>query len=147
MLVQADARPNSGAPGYRPGSMILFGTALADASTIDRRSSGMPLPAAAPLTGSCTLPDDSSPPVRFAVDTVATCAVHLTPAQLRSFCRNGLSSLPASIAGSGGSVLIDRFLNLPESSRVGIWGSSSTNTLADWVPVAQEVPGATLLLS
>lgn len=131
----------SGAPGYRPGAMLLFGTSAADATTVDRRSSGMPLPAAAPLTGACMLPDDSSPPVRFGVDTVGRCAVYLTPAQLRAFCRSGITALPESVAGSGGSVLTARFLNLPSSSRVGVWGSSSTVTLADWVPVEQEAPG------
>ena len=143
---QADSRPMSGSPGYRPGSMLLFGTTTANVSTVDRRTSGLPLPAAAPLTGACMLPDDSAPPVRFGVDTLASCAVHLTPAQLRSFCRNGISALPDSVAGNGGSVLTGRFLNLPTTSRVGVWGSSSTLTLADWVSVEQEVPGVVLHL-
>lgn len=125
--------------------MLLFGTAPSDATTVARRASGMPLPAAAPLTGACMVPDDSAPPVRFGVDTVATCAVHLTPAQLRSFCRNGLNALPDSIAGTGGRVLTDRFLNLPDTARIGVWGSSSTRNLADWIPVAKELAGTVLL--
>jgi hypothetical protein len=141
-MLQADAQPMSGAPGYRPGSMLLFGTVSPAANTVDRRWSGLSLPAAAPLTGACMLPSDGAPPVRFAVDAVASCAVHLTPAQLRSFCRNGISALPSSVAGKGGTVLTDRFLNLPEDARVGVWGSSDTRTLTDWVPISREVPGA-----
>jgi hypothetical protein len=103
---------------------------------------GMPLPVAAPLTCACTPPSDAAPPVRFGVDTIAACAVPLTPAQLRSFCRSGATALPASLAGTSSATLTQRFLILPAGALVGVWGSASSLVLSDWVPLAQEVPGA-----
>lgn len=142
-LLQADAMPTSGSPGYRTGAMLLYGMAAADGSSVNRRTTGLPLPAPAPLTGSCVEPSKLAPPARFGVDAVTSCGVPLTPAELRDLCRGsgGVAALGLA-AAEGAAGLLPRFAGLLPGARIGAWGSADPADLEQWVSIEQEAIGA-----
>eukprot|EP00892_Ulva_mutabilis_P008943 jgi/Ulvmu1/6420/UM003_0049.1 len=140
-----DAIPISGSPGYRTGAMLLFGTAAADASGVLRRTAGMPLPSAAPLTGACTAPTDLAAPARFGVNAAAACGVPLTPAELRELCRGsgGVAALGVS-AADGAAALLPRYSGLVPGALIGSWGSADPSDLAQWIAIDQETPDVSM---
>lgn len=141
--VQADAVPMSGTPGYRAGALLLYGTAATDGSGVARRTTGLPLLSAAPLTGACEPPSRLTAPARFGVDAAVACGVPLTPAELRELCR-GVGGAPAVglTAAEGAAGLLPRFGGLVAGARLGSWGSADPSDLQQWVVIDQEVIGA-----
>lgn len=132
----------SGSPGYRGGALLLYGTVAADGSGVDRRTTGLPLLSAAPLTGACEAPSRLTAAARFGVDAAVACGVPLTPAELRDLCRGSGGAAAVGVTAAEGAVgLLPRFGGLVPGARLGSWGSADPSDLRQWVVIDQEAIG------
>lgn len=123
--------------------MLLFGAAAADGAGVLRRTTGLPLPSAAPLTGACEAPSKLAAPVRFGVDAAAACGVPLTPAELRDLCLGGGGVAALGVpAADGVAAMLTRFGGLVPGALLGSWGSANPSDPQEWVTIDQESIGA-----
>jgi hypothetical protein len=85
---------------------------------------------------------EHSRPVAFGANTVASCAVPLTSAQLEAFCRGqNVDGVPPNNPGIP-LQLMAGLLDTDQPTVIGRWGNSDATNVNEWVEVWSPPPSS-----